>query len=82
MFVGVRLEGRGNDSIGITMIRNHYILISTVRADRKAASITSINVSGVFNSDVQFIGWCRITSYISKLRSRVEFGLTWLGIGI
>ena len=80
MFVGAKLEGSGNNSIGITMIRNHYILISTVRADRKAASIISINFSGVFNSDMQFIGWCRITRSISRLRYCVAFGLRWLGI--
>ena len=81
MFVGVRLEGSGNDSIGITMIRNSYILISTVREYRMAASIISINVSDVFNPDVQFIVWCRFTRDISRLRYCVAFGLRWLGIG-
>ena len=81
MLVGVRLEGSGNDSIGITMIRNSYILISTVREDRKAASIISINVSDVFNPDVQFIVWCRVTRDISRLRYCVAFGLRCIGIG-
>ena len=57
VFVGAILEGSGNDSIGFTIIYNHYILISTARADRKSASVISINFSSVFKPDVHFIGW-------------------------
>ena len=42
VFVGARLEGSGNDSIGIKMIRKDYILISTARAYTRAASIIII----------------------------------------
>ena len=76
VFVGTRLEGRGNDISGITMIRNHYILIETTREDRKASSIISIKFADVFNPDVKFIGW-----YIVHDWRAVVFGLICYGLG-
>ena len=61
VFVGARLEGGGNDSIGVTIIRNRYILISAAQVDRKSSSIISIYFSDLLNPDVKFIGVCRIT---------------------
>ena len=56
MFVGVRLEGSGSDGIVITIICNHYILISALCADRKAACIISIQFVDVLDLDVYFMG--------------------------
>ena len=42
VFVSARLEGSDNDSIGIKMIHNYYILLATARAYMKASSIISI----------------------------------------
>ena len=42
VFVSAKLEGSGNDIIGITMMHNHCILLAIVRAYMKAAIIISI----------------------------------------
>ena len=50
------LEEHIDNSVGVAMVHNHYILITTGSVDRKSTCVVCAEFDAWFNMDAKFVG--------------------------